>query len=262
MAIALTCPACERALKVKDELAGRKIKCPKCGSVIAVMSKEADSETRITSQKPTRVLEDEDPEEEERPKKKKRKRSKSNSGLLIGAAIAGVALIGVVVVFLLMRGGNEKVKVVTKTPEPQPVNTQPAVNTPPEENPPQIEKKAPAGTAARVREVTVVQNTLRQLGVAYKNFEVSENRGPKNQKELGPYYENNGEINEYLSKKWVTFIWGAPRQSLTEHGDSNTILAYETDADGQGIRMVLFGDGSVRGLDENEFSKAPKAKGK
>jgi hypothetical protein len=118
------------------------------------------------------------------------------------------------------------------------------------------------GALGRIREVTVVQNALRQLGVAYRNFEVEKNRGPKNQQELSPYYENNGKINDALTKKWLTFIWSASRQSLTEHGDSNTILAYETDPDRQGVRMVLFGDGSVRGLNEDEFSKAPRAKGK
>ena len=38
MAIALTCSECERDMKVKDELAGRKIKCPECGSVLMVPS--------------------------------------------------------------------------------------------------------------------------------------------------------------------------------------------------------------------------------
>jgi len=36
MAISFSCPACDRSVKVKDELAGRKIKCPECGKVIAV----------------------------------------------------------------------------------------------------------------------------------------------------------------------------------------------------------------------------------
>ncbi len=52
MAIALTCPACQRALKVKDELAGRKIKCPDCAAVIAVPGKKAVTETGVTATKP------------------------------------------------------------------------------------------------------------------------------------------------------------------------------------------------------------------
>jgi hypothetical protein len=114
---------------------------------------------------------------------------------------------------------------------------------------------------ARVREGVQVRAMLQQLGVAYKNFEAEMNRGPKNQKEFSPYYENNTEMNEALSKGWITFIWGTPRRSLIGE-PSMTIIAYETDPDVHGIRLVLFGDGSVDGMTETEFAKAPKAKGK
>ncbi len=263
MAISLTCPSCERALKVKDELAGRKIKCPACGSVITVIAKEANSDARITAKKaqPARVSRDDDdePEEEERPRKKRKKKGKSNLGLIIGGGAAAVVVIAVVA-FLLMRDTTPKKVVQNK---PAPVEPQPKkVDEPPPKEEPVIEKKAPAGAAARIREVTEVQNVLRQLGVAYRNFEVSENRGPKNQQELSPYYENNGQINEYLKNKWVTFIYGVRRQAFDEQGASNTILAYETDPDARGIRMVLFGDGSVNGLNEQDFKTSPKAKGK
>ncbi len=123
-------------------------------------------------------------------------------------------------------------------------------------------KKAPVGGLGRTKEVTEIQNSLRQLGIAYKQFEVVENRGPKDQKELGPYYQNINPINEALKNKWITFIWGVNRRALAENGDSNTVLAYETDADRQGVRMVLFGDGHVDGLNEEDFKKAPKAKGR
>jgi predicted Zn finger-like uncharacterized protein len=36
MAITLSCPSCKNRLKVKDELAGRKVKCPKCKEVTRV----------------------------------------------------------------------------------------------------------------------------------------------------------------------------------------------------------------------------------
>src|SRR5437764_851186 len=32
MAISLTCPKCGKGLRVKDEWAGKKIKCPQCGT--------------------------------------------------------------------------------------------------------------------------------------------------------------------------------------------------------------------------------------
>jgi DNA-directed RNA polymerase subunit M/transcription elongation factor TFIIS len=259
MAIALSCPGCVQALKVKDELAGRKIKCPKCGTVIPVPEKRAGKDERVMAKAPRTesIEEDDEPQEEKRPKKKKKKKAKSNRGVLIGAAVGGVVLILIVVLILMLPGGGDKAKVVQKRPEPEPAQPQQAAVAPPDED-----RKAPVGGLARSREVTTVQNELRQLGIAYRNFETLENRGPKDQKELASYYENNGEINEALTKKWLTFIWGAPRQSLAEHGASNTILGYETDADRQGIRMVLLGDGSVRGMDEDEFQKTPKAKAK
>jgi hypothetical protein len=37
--IAFACPGCGKQLKVKDELAGKKVKCPGCGCVAQVPSK-------------------------------------------------------------------------------------------------------------------------------------------------------------------------------------------------------------------------------
>ncbi len=34
MPIRLTCPSCSATLSVKDEFAGRAVKCPKCNGVI------------------------------------------------------------------------------------------------------------------------------------------------------------------------------------------------------------------------------------
>ena len=36
MAISVTCPKCAHALKAKDELAGKKVMCPKCEAIIAI----------------------------------------------------------------------------------------------------------------------------------------------------------------------------------------------------------------------------------
>jgi hypothetical protein len=43
MPIALSCP-CGRALNIKDEFAGRKIRCPACKSVLAVPAAEKEAE--------------------------------------------------------------------------------------------------------------------------------------------------------------------------------------------------------------------------
>ena len=50
---------------------------------------------------------------------------------------------------------------------------------------------------------------------------------------------------------WV-FAWNVRPQQMTQ-GTSNTILAYEKDADDRGMRVVLMGDGSVDVIDEGLF---------
>ena len=42
MAIFLNCSSCDQKIKVRDELAGRKVKCPACGKVVAVPDAEED----------------------------------------------------------------------------------------------------------------------------------------------------------------------------------------------------------------------------
>ena len=48
MPIALTC-SCGRALRVKDELAGRKIRCPKCSAVVAVPRPPAEQDAEAAA---------------------------------------------------------------------------------------------------------------------------------------------------------------------------------------------------------------------
>jgi predicted Zn finger-like uncharacterized protein len=42
MPLEFKCPACQAALRVKDEHAGKKMKCPKCAKVIAIPEKQAE----------------------------------------------------------------------------------------------------------------------------------------------------------------------------------------------------------------------------
>lgn len=79
MSISLTCPECSGKLKVADNLAGKKIKCPKCAAVFAAAATE---EAAITAEAPPAEpegiteapapLEDLDDEELDRPQKKTR----------------------------------------------------------------------------------------------------------------------------------------------------------------------------------------------
>jgi hypothetical protein len=113
MAISLTCE-CGKKLAVKDELAGKRVKCPGCGDLLTVPS--VTDEAPIKKRAPA-VADDEEDQEEERPRKKKKKRhraGKSNKTLWIGAGIGVLVLgfcclgIGGASIFWLNRGGPEK----------------------------------------------------------------------------------------------------------------------------------------------------------
>src|SRR5205823_6846465 len=103
-------------------------------------------------------------------------------------------------------------------------------------------------------EDTDLRNELKQIALAYGNVATAKSRGPTNQQELSPYYENSGRINEAISSQQLTVIWGISANGL----GSKTVVAYETQADRIGIRMVAMGDASVQTMDRQEFRAALK----
>lgn len=137
----ITCPSCQKTLRVNDRLAGKRIKCPACGQVLLVpdlseaiieavdepppprkprpLPQEAVSATRPAKRrliddadaprpKKRRPLDDEPDEDEDRPRKKK-KRKKAAAPLVswpilaAGGGLIGVAAIVLVVVLILNR---------------------------------------------------------------------------------------------------------------------------------------------------------------
>jgi prepilin-type N-terminal cleavage/methylation domain-containing protein len=96
---------------------------------------------------------------------------------------------------------------------------------------------------------TDTRNDLRQLAVAYNNYWVAKKRAPNSQQQLSPFYENSGGINEAIDTGRITVIWGVAAAT-----DSNPPLAYETQADRIGNRMVGMADGSVQTVNEAEFA--------
>jgi hypothetical protein len=106
MAISLTCE-CGKKLAVKEELAGKKVKCPACESLLTVPSLSDEKPAR---KRPAEVDDDEEDEdrdqEEVRPRKKKKKKraAKSNKLTWIGAGV-GVLLLGFCCVGLVGGGG-------------------------------------------------------------------------------------------------------------------------------------------------------------
>jgi prepilin-type N-terminal cleavage/methylation domain-containing protein len=99
-----------------------------------------------------------------------------------------------------------------------------------------------------------IRNDLKQIAVAYNNYAVAKNRGPKTAHDLSPFFENGNRINEQLATGRITVLWGIPPQFL----DSYTILAYEAQVDRIGNRLVAMGDASVQTMNQQEFSSSQK----
>ena len=113
MAISLTCE-CGKKLAVKEELAGKRVKCPSCESLITVPSLADEPPPR---KRPAAAVDDDEDQgdEEARPrKKKKKKRAKSNKMLWIGASV-GVLVLGFCC--LGLAGGGIWYFVINKSPE-------------------------------------------------------------------------------------------------------------------------------------------------
>lgn len=96
MAIAFNCSACESPLKVGDNFAGKKVKCPKCAAVNIVPSGEEEAiQQAPKTMKKGKAEVDEGPEETDeggKGKKGKKKAKKGKMGLLIGGGLALVAV--------------------------------------------------------------------------------------------------------------------------------------------------------------------------
>ncbi len=80
MPIDVACPACDYQLLVKDELAGRRVRCPECGKTVGVPDGEED-----------------------RPVRRRRRPEKSGSlGVVIALAAGGVGLVIAVIVGVIV----------------------------------------------------------------------------------------------------------------------------------------------------------------
>jgi predicted Zn finger-like uncharacterized protein len=137
MPIAISCPSCEAELRLRDELAGRKVRCPRCGGVIAVprdaFPNEVEQAEEVRPEDPPKTgsaarrrqdrdLDDDDEErprrrrgaweddedEDDRPRRRRRREETSNRGLLYGLIGGGVAIIVAAVVLVLMLSSGRR----------------------------------------------------------------------------------------------------------------------------------------------------------
>lgn len=127
MSVLVTCTACERKLKVRDELLGKTIKCPSCEERFVAQEMEDAEDTprpgksrrseqirsgkSVPTHRAERPRRDEDEDEEKASRRRPRsvrKEAESNKGLVIGLVVGGVLLLaGVGVGVYLLVGKKE-----------------------------------------------------------------------------------------------------------------------------------------------------------
>jgi hypothetical protein len=116
---------------------------------------------------------------------------------------------------------------------------------------------AVAPLAAQIRPNTAA-NDLKQIGLAYHNYNDANQKAPLKADDLGPYVENNKKLLDALKGGDYVFIYGVTPLQMTQ-GTSNTVLGYEKDTPTKG-GYALYGDASVKKMTADEFKKAILAK--
>jgi predicted Zn finger-like uncharacterized protein len=122
MAITVVCDNCGKEFKVKDELAGKKIKCPACQTVLTVPepNEEVAAGPPPKAKQPSAPFEDdEDRGDEIIPRKGKKKGGKKSNTLLFAGIGCGLLLLcfgcsggGFALYWFVIRGGGDPEKVI------------------------------------------------------------------------------------------------------------------------------------------------------
>jgi len=118
MPIIVDCPECGGRFKTRDELAGRRVKCPKCGEAVKVVDGDERSVAAGPPRRRSRPVDDDDADD--RPRRRGRscdddeedddydrpRKKKSGKGLIIGLCVGGGLLVvgGIVLVIILISG--------------------------------------------------------------------------------------------------------------------------------------------------------------
>lgn len=101
-------------------------------------------------------------------------------------------------------------------------------------------------------------NDLKALAIGYINYLDTNKRSPANLIELEPYLSGAKVVGRVRSGEIEVVYSAAPLQDQLA-GASNSLLAWEKNAEPNGKRIVVFMDGSARVLDQSEFERAPRA---
>ena len=120
------------------------------------------------------------------------------------------------------------------------------------------------GGVARVREAAARAkkvNQLKQVGLAYHNFQDNTNKPPAGAADLLPLLTADPEAAQALQSGDIVVLWGAKVPADFPQGTSVTVLGYDKDVPTKG-GPVLLGDGAVQTMTLAEFNAAPRPKGK
>jgi hypothetical protein len=273
MPISLSCPSCERKLTVKDELAGRKVKCPGCGASITVEGPEDDDDK--PRKKPAR--DDVDDEEDERPVKKSRRPAGDDEEDEDRPA---------------RKSRREDEEKAARKPRKRPADDDDDYEDDRPRKKKLKKKKAKSNTGlivgisvgAVVAIAAVVQvivfaggdsksggalrgevdketlGQLKRVGLAIINYYTGETKTPSGPADLAMYCDGgkDAELIRFLSSPKITIIWGVSKEDY--HADMQQLIAYENQPNNRGLRLVVRASSIVEQLDEKEFQAAPKAK--
>ena len=109
----IRCTECSALLQVADEVAGKRIRCPRCKeATVAVAALAENAQSKAAAARPKipvpslRADDVEEGDETPRRRKKKKKRKKDNAPMLVGIAVTGgvtVCIAIIVVVLTLTR---------------------------------------------------------------------------------------------------------------------------------------------------------------
>ncbi len=131
MPLLFRCSACHGKLRLRDELAGRKVKCPKCGSAITAPAdisedepveaaapaapppKSASVKAKVREEPPAAPEEHHPPRvDDDRPRRKKRKKrqAESSNAWMLWAAGVGVLTVLVIVAMLVIANSSDEAK--------------------------------------------------------------------------------------------------------------------------------------------------------
>jgi hypothetical protein len=190
--------------------------------------------------------------------KKKKKKKQSDSVLILALVGGGLLVVGGVVLVVVLN---------TKSPnrDQQAQANDKDKQLPKDNDKPKFEPKPKMGNdlIGKIRrrvEITEVQNNLRELGKAIYADSTINGKGTASYKDLGLSFANN-PVKGWIDRGWVKVVWSANLNNLP-NGASKTALAWETEADSQGLRVVVMCDASVQTMDEQTFQNTPKAMGR